>query len=60
MNALREDLLSGVKDIASYIGEDEQVTGRMIRKRLLPAFQRGRKWYARRSEIDAAFRSDAA
>lgn len=59
MGKLKEDLLSGVKDIAGYIGEDEQVTGRLIRQGLLPAFRRGRKIFARRSEIDAAFRSAA-
>jgi hypothetical protein len=31
----------------------------MCRKGDIPAFQRGRKWYARKSEIDAAFRSAA-
>jgi hypothetical protein len=56
---LKDDLLSGVKDIAGYVGEDEQVTGRLIRQGLLPAFKRGRKIYARKSEIDAAFRSAA-
>ncbi|WP_137871469.1 helix-turn-helix domain-containing protein [Sphingopyxis sp. 2PD] len=59
MQSLREDLLSGVKEIAAFIGEDEQVTGRLIRQGLLPAFRRSRKIYARKSEIDAAFRSAA-
>lgn len=59
-NPLKTDLLSGVKDIAGYIGEQETVTGRLIRDGLLPAFRRGRKIYARKSEIDAAFRSTAS
>lgn len=59
MPDLKEDLLSGIKDIAAHIGEPEQATYFMIRKGHIPAFQRGRKWYARRSEIDAAFRSAA-
>lgn len=56
-SSLKDDLLSGVERIAEYIGEDKQVTGRLIRGGLLPAFKRGRKIYARRSEIDAAFSS---
>ncbi|WP_088473432.1 helix-turn-helix domain-containing protein [Sphingopyxis witflariensis] len=60
MNALKDDLLSGVKEISDFVGEDQQVTGRLIRQGLLPAFKRGRKIFARRSEINAAFRSDAA
>lgn len=59
MQNLKDDLLSGVKEIAAFIGEDEQVTGRLIRQGLLPAFRRSRKIFARRSEIDAAFRSAA-
>lgn len=57
--ALKDDLLSGMKAIADHIGETETATYFMVRKGDIPAFQRGRKWYARRSEIDAAFRSAA-
>ena len=60
MQNLKDDLLSGVKEIAEFVGEDEQVTGLLIRQGLLPAFKRGRKIFARRSEINSAFRSSAA
>lgn len=58
--ALKDDLLSGMKAIAEHIGETQTATYFMARKGDIPAFQRGRKWYARISEIDAAFRSAAA
>lgn len=57
--ALKDDLLSGMKAIADHIGESEAATYFMVRKGQIPAFQRGRKWFARRSELDAAFRSAA-
>ncbi|MBN8844303.1 MAG: helix-turn-helix domain-containing protein [Sphingomonadales bacterium] len=59
MNALKEDLLSGVQSIADYIGEDKQVAQRLITKGEIPAFKKGRKVFARKSEIDAAFRNAA-
>ena len=59
MNALKEDLLSGVQSIADYIGEDKQVAQRLIAKGDIPAFKKGRKVFARKSEIDAAFRNAA-
>lgn len=59
MDNLKDDLLSGIKQIADHIGETQQAAYFMVRKGDIPAFQRGRKWYARRSEIDAAFRSAA-
>jgi hypothetical protein len=59
MDNLKDDLLSGVAEIAAYVGENEQVTGRLIRNGHLPSFKRGAKIYARKSEIDAAFRSAA-
>jgi hypothetical protein len=59
MSALREDLLSGVQSIADYIGEDKQVAQRLIAKGDIPAFKKGRKVFARKSEIDAAFRNAA-
>lgn len=59
MNALKEDLLSGVQSIADYIGEDKQVAQRLIAKGAIPAFKKGRKVFSRKSEIDAAFRSAA-
>jgi hypothetical protein len=59
-SALKDDLLSGMRAIAEHIGESEMATYHMVRKGDVPAFQRGRRWFARKSEIEAAFRSNAA
>lgn len=58
-SVLKDDLLSGVEAIAGHIGESKTSTYWMLRKGDVPGFQRGRKWFARKSEIDAAFRSAA-
>lgn len=60
MSALKDDMLSGMKAIADHIGETEMKTYFMVREGHVPAFQRGRRWFARKSEIDAAFRSTAS
>lgn len=59
MDALRDDLLAGVKSIAEYIGQDKQATQRLIAKGEIPAFKKGGKIFARKSQIEAAFRSAA-
>jgi hypothetical protein len=56
--SLKDDLLSGVKAIAAFIGEEEQTVGRLIRNGHLPAFRRGKMIFARKSEIEASFRSE--
>lgn len=60
MNALKDDLLSGVQSIADYIGQDKQAAQRLISKGEIPAFKKGGKIFARRSEIERAFRSNVA
>lgn len=56
---LKDDLLSGAKAIADYIGESPMTTYRLVAKGDIPAIRKGRKIFARKSEIDAAFRSAA-
>lgn len=59
MENLKDDLLSEVKNIAAYLDKDEQVTGRLLRKGEIPGFRIGGIWHARKSELNAAFRSAA-
>lgn len=57
---LSNDLLSGAKAAAEYIGETPRAVYNMADKGLLPVIRKGRKLYFRKSELDAAFRSEAA
>ena len=57
---LSSDLLSGAKAAANYIGESPRAVYHMADKGLLPCIRKGRKLYFRKSELEAAFRSDVA
>ena len=57
---LNADLLSGAKAAAEYIGETPRAVYHMADKGLLPVIRKGRKLYFRKSELEAAFRSEAA
>lgn len=56
---LADDLLSGAKAAAEYLGETERAVYNMADKGLLPCIRKGRKLYFRRSELQDAFRSGA-
>ena len=56
---LAQDLLGGAKAAAEYLGETERAVYNMAEKGHLPCIKKGRKLYFRKSELDAAFRSDA-
>ncbi|WP_150291662.1 helix-turn-helix domain-containing protein [Sphingobium estronivorans] len=57
---LADDLLDGVAAIAAFLNKSERATYHMIYSGALPtAFKKGQRWYARKSELEAAFRSDA-
>lgn len=56
---LSTDLLSGAKAAATFIGESPRTVYHMAEKGLLPCIRKGRKLYFRKSELEAAFRSDA-
>lgn len=57
---LANDLLLGAKAAAEYIGETPRAVYNMAEKGLLPVIRKGRKLYFRKSELDAAFSSEAA
>ncbi len=57
---LNTDLLSGAKAAAEYIGESPRAVYHMVENGLLPCIRKGRKLYFRKSELEAAFRSEVA
>ena len=57
---LSNDLLSGAKAAAIYIGETQRAVYHMAEKGLLPCIRKGRKLYFRKSELERAFSSEAA
>ena len=58
MQMLSSDLLSGARAAANYIGESPRAVYHMAEKGFLPCVRKGRKMYFRKSELEAAFRSD--
>lgn len=57
---LGDDLLTGADEIAAYIGWPPRRVYRAVEKNLIPYFKKGSLILARKSEINAAFRSEAA
>lgn len=57
---LSDDLLSGAKAAAAYIGETTRAVYHMTEQGRLPVIRMGRRLYFRKSELEAAFRSEAA
>jgi excisionase family DNA binding protein len=57
---LSEDLLSGAKQAAAYIGTTERQIYHLVEAGHLPAIRLGRRIYFRKSELDATFRSQTA
>ena len=57
---LNNDLLSGAKAAADYIGETPRAVYHLVERDLLPCIRKGRKLYFRKSELEAAFRSETA
>ena len=57
---LGADLLTGADEIAAYIGWPSRRVYRAVEKNLIPFFKKGSLILARKSELDAAFRSEAA
>lgn len=60
MQPLSNDLLSGAKAAADYIGESPRAVYRMAEKGLLPCIRKGRKLYFRKGELERAFSSEEA
>lgn len=56
---LNNDLLSGAKAAAAYIGETPRAVYHMAERGHLPVIRKGRKLYFRKSELERAFSSEA-
>ena len=57
---LSEDLIAGAKAAAAFTGLSERAIYHLVEARQLPVIRKGRKLYFRRSELMAAFSSEAA
>lgn len=57
---LSHDLIDGAAKAASYTGLSQRAIYHMVDSGLLPVIRKGRRLYFRKSELEAAFRSDAA
>lgn len=57
MTSLADDLLRGSKAIAEYIGLADHQVEYLLKKKEIPAFQKGKVWFARKSELDKSFSS---
>ena len=57
---LSNDLLSGAKAAADYIGESPRAVYHLVENGHLPCVRKGRKLYFRKSELERAFSSEAA
>ncbi|PQM27664.1 helix-turn-helix domain-containing protein [Sphingopyxis lindanitolerans] len=57
---LSDDLIRGAADAAKYTGLPRHQIYQLVAKGELPAIRKGEKLFFRKSELDAAFRSDAA
>jgi hypothetical protein len=53
--ALRDDLLTGVAEIADYTGQPKRRILYLIEAHGLPVFRRGRVIHARKHQVDAYF-----
>lgn len=57
---LNEDLISGAKAAAAFIGTKPRVVYHLVEKGHLPVIRTGKSMWFRKSELEAAFRSEAA
>lgn len=55
---LKDDLLSGAKAAAHYIGLSQRAVYHMTEQGLLPVIRKGRRLYYRKSDLEKAFQSD--
>jgi excisionase family DNA binding protein len=56
---LADDLLSGAKAAAQFIGVPPRAVYHMVEAGDLPVIRKGRKLFFRKSELEAAFRAAA-
>lgn len=57
---LSSELLTGAKAAAAYIGVTPRSVYHLTAAGQLPVIRKGRRMYFRKSELEAAFRSEAA
>lgn len=54
------DLIPGAQGAAEYLGISRSQVYHLVNQGHLPAIRKGRSLYFRKSELEAAFQSDAA
>lgn len=57
---LKDDLVNGAGAAADYVGLPRRMIYNMTERGLLPVIRKGRRLFYRKSELEAAFRSEAA
>lgn len=57
---LNADLIQGAADAAAYCGLTRRTIYHMVERGDLPVIRKGRTMFFRKSELEAAFRSEAA
>jgi len=57
---LNSDLIAGAANAAAFIGVTQRVVYHMCDAGTLPHIKKGRRLFFRKSELEAAFRSEAA
>lgn len=57
---LNSDLINGASKAAAFIGITPRTVYHMVERGELPVIRKGRRLYFRRSELEAAFRSQDA
>lgn len=57
---LSDDLLPGANAAAAFIGVTPRAVYHLVEAGHLPAIRKGKRLYFRKSELEAAFRSEAA
>lgn len=59
---IKEDLIKGAKEAAAYLGPavSPRAVYRLVEVGRLPVIRMGKTMFFRRSQLDAAFRSQAA
>lgn len=55
---LSNDLLTGAKAAAEYIGATPRIVYHMVECGNLPVIRKGKRLWFRKSELEAAFRSE--
>ncbi len=57
---LKQDLLTGAQAAADFTGVNVRTIYNMVEKGLIPVIRKGKLLFFRKSELEAAFRSEAA